>query len=160
MRAKEFISESQQPKLYVDNPGGEWLQYKIDYAKKKGPNQYGKPHMDSVTGYFDQPVYIPVSILKDIPGARNEQANVRHDDLTGLVDYMKTSGHLPLMNNGKEYVPFIVIGYDGVPWVSEGNHRIMAASMLGWEKLPVEIRYFDGGESIDGILNPTKLKSM
>ena len=149
-----------QPKLRVDNPGGNWLQDKIDYAKKKGPNSYGIPHMGLVTGSFNGPVRIPISILKNIPGARGEQQNVRQDDLGWLMDYMKTNNRLPPMsdNDDNEYAPFVVVGYDGVPWVSEGNHRIMAAAKLGWKSLPIELRYFDGGEDVEGILHPDKLK--
>lgn len=158
MRIYEFITES-QPTLHTDNPGGEWLKDKIDYAKKKGPNPYGVPHMGSITGYFNGPVEVPVSILKTIPGARGEQNNVRKDDLEWLKNYMKTNNRLPPVSstNDKEYTPFIVVGYDGKPWVNEGNHRIMAASELGWKTLPVEIRYFDGGEKIDGLLSPNKI---
>ena len=161
MRAKEFITES-QPSLKVDNPGGDWLQDKIDYAKKKGPNSFGVPHMGSVTGYFGGSVYVPVSILKNIPGARGEQNNVRKDDLESLTSYMKKTGKLPPMSqtNDKEYTPFIMVGYDGTPWVNEGNHRIMAAAALGWETLPIELRYFDGGEDVDGPLHPDKLKNI
>ena len=40
-----------------------------------------------------------------------------------------------------------------------GNHRIMAAAELGWRELPVEIKYFDGGERIEsGPLHPSKIK--
>lgn len=47
------------------------------------------------------------------------------------------------------------MAYDGSAWASEGNHRIMAAAQLGWEFMPVEVRYFDGGELVDGLLNPS-----
>ena len=70
---------------------------------------------------------------------------------------MGRTGKLPLIgeafptNKGKygadkEYRPFIIVDYEGIPTVSEGNHRIMAAAALGMKDLPVEIRYFDGGE--------------
>lgn len=158
MRLLEF----EQPKLRTDNPGGNWLQGKIEYAMKKGLDQWGKPYMGSVTGYFGSPVQIPVSLLKDIPGARNEQQSVREDDLKWLTDYMRKTGKLPPMSqdNDKEYAPFIVVGYDGQPWVSEGNHRIMAAVELGWKSLPIELRYFDGGETVDGPLHPNKFHNM
>jgi len=50
------------------------------------------------------------------------------------------------------------VAHDGSAWVNEGNHRIMAAAELGWETLPVEIRYFDGGERAkSGAMYPGKL---
>lgn len=43
-------------------------------------------------------------------------------------------------------------------WVNEGNHRIMAAYRLNWQDMPIEIRYFDGGERIkDGPMYPGKI---
>lgn len=159
MRAKEFLVES-QPRLRVDNPGGDWLQGKINYAKEKGKNEYGMPALSTVTGSYNGYVRVPISILKDIPGAREEQYNVRQESLTWLMDYMEKHGRLPPGHDNSEYVPFIIIGYDGQPWVSEGNHRIMAAVKLNWPSMPVEIRYFDGGEAVDGPLHPDKIARM
>lgn len=155
-------NEVTQPRLLKDNPGGEWLQGKINYVKEKGRNIHGKPFMSTVTGSFNDYVRLPVSILKNIPGASGEQKNVRQSDLEWLTNYMETNNRLPPMSNDDdtEYAPFIVVGYDGQPWVSEGNHRIMAAAKLGWKTLPIEIRYFDGGESVPGPLHPDKIKSM
>lgn len=62
-------------------------------------------------------------------------------------------------------MPLIGVDYTGKPWVLEGNHRIMAAWNLytkehidKWDRMPVEIRYFDGGERADGPLNPNKIR--
>lgn len=154
------LNEITQPKLRTDNPGGRWLQGKIDAAKEYGPNEHGRPHLGTVTGSFGKPVHLPVSILKNIPGSSGEQQNVRQGDLDWLIDYMGKTDKLPLMDNGEEYAPFVAVAYDGSPWVMEGNHRIMAADALGWKILPVELRYFNGAEDIDGPLHPDKLKSM
>lgn len=156
MRSKEFITENV---LITDVPNETWLQGKIDYAKSRGRNKYGAPSFVSTTGYIRQPdhIVLPVDLLKRLPGVEGEQQNVRHDDLKAIMKIMKDTGKLP-MYNGHEYVPFIGVGYDGQPWVLEGNHRIMAAAALGWKKLPVELKYFDGGERIEsGLLYPGKL---
>jgi hypothetical protein len=79
---------------------------------------------------------------------RDEQSNVRQDDLRAIMQIMKDTGRLPLKDNGEEYAPFVLVAYNGEAWVSEGNHRIMAADALGWQDLPVELRYFDGGERV------------
>lgn len=155
MRARELLRES---KLLTDVPNDDWLRSKIEYAKKRGKNSFGVPHMGSITGYYEGPIKIPVSILSRIPGQRAEQTNVRHKDLEAIKDIMKKTGKLPLTDDGKEYVPYIEVAYDGSAWVSEGNHRIMAAKELGWDSLPVEIRYFDGGERVEnGPLYPRKI---
>jgi hypothetical protein len=157
MKIKELLCEQH---LRVDVPNDEWLQSKRNYAIKRGPNEYGVPYNDSTTAYISngEPVMLPVSILKRLPGMRGEQSRVRKDDLEWIMKTMKETGKLPLMDNGKEYAPFVQVMYDGSAWVNEGNHRIMAAAALGWKELPVELRYYDGGERIkDGPLYPGKI---
>jgi hypothetical protein len=149
-----------EAELTVDIPNSEWLQGKQEYAKKSGRDNYGVPYMGSTTGYIrgGNNIKVSVDILKNLPGMRGEQGKVRIDDLRAIMDIMKKTGKLPLGRNGKEYVPYIMVAYNGEAWVNEGNHRIMAAAKLGWSELPVEIKYFDGGEWIeDGPLYPPKI---
>lgn len=146
--------------LVTDVPNEDWLEGKVNYAKERGRNSFGVPYMGSTTGYVRQPSYVelPVDLLARIPGARGEQKNVRYDDLEAIMKIMKDTGKLPLTQSGKEYMPFITVAWNGEPWVSEGNHRIMAAKRLGWKTLPVELKYFDGGERVEsGPLYPGKI---
>ena len=158
MRAQEFIIEG---KLSVDVPTEAWLQDKIAYAKSKGRNSYGVPYMGSTTaGVVGTPPRVRVMRLASLPGMRNEQMNVRKNDLKWLMDYMERTGKLPPMGSdpNEEYLPYIMVAYNGEAWVNEGNHRIMAAYRLNWPDMPVEIRYFDGGERIaTGPMAPGKL---
>lgn len=143
--------------LRTDVPNQDWLQEQIDYAKEKGADDFGVPYMGKTTGTYSGNVTLPVDLLASIKGRRNEQNNVRPADLEWLTNHMRETGKLPLTESGKEYVPYIEVAHDGSVWVSEGNHRIMAAKALGWKTLPVEIRYFDGGERVDGVLAPNKV---
>lgn len=160
MRASEFIAEA---KFKSDHglADSNYLKRKQQQAISAGRDPWGVPHMGSTTGWFDSPVPVSVDVLKVLPGMRGEQQNVRKDDLRWLINYMKRTGHLPLTGkpgNQKEYPPYIMVAYNGEAWVNEGNHRIMAAAALGWDSLPVEIRYFDGGDTVrDGPLYPGKL---
>jgi hypothetical protein len=70
---------------------------------------------------------------------------------------MEKTNRLPEID-GKQYAPFITVDYEGEAWISEGNHRIKAAAALGWKYLPVEVRYFTGGEEQSGALEPSKVK--
>ena len=144
--------------LRVDVPNEEWLQDAIDYAKSKSPDRNGLPYMGKTTATVRE-VDVPVSLLRRIPGMRQEQSKIRHHDLAAIRKIMHTTGKLPLHGHtGQEYKPFINVAYDGSAWVNEGNHRIMAAAELGWESLPVEISYFDGGERIkDGDMYPGRI---
>ena len=158
MRAQEFITEGT---LSVDVPNEDWLQDKIDYAKSKGRNSYGVPYMGSTTAYVQgTPPRARVMRLASLPGMRNEQTNIRKNDLKWLMDYMEKTGKLPPMSSSPdhEYLPYIAVAYNGEAWVNEGNHRIMAAYRLNWQDMPIEIRYFDGGERIkDGPMYPGKI---
>ena len=158
MRAQEFIIEGQ---LSVDVPNEEWLQDKIDSAKSKGRNRYGVPFMGSTTASVVGPApRVRVMRLASLPGQKNEQTNVRKNDLKWLMDYMDRTGKLPPMgsNPNEEYLPYIEVAYNGEAWVNEGNHRIMAAYRLNWQDMPIEIRYFDGGERIaTGPMAPAKI---
>lgn len=148
-------------KLSVDVPNEDWLQEKIDYAKSKGRNSHGVPYMGSTTAYVQgTPPRARVMRLASLPGMKNEQMNVRKNDLKWLMDYMEKTGKLPPMGNSPdhEYLPYIMVAYNGEAWVNEGNHRIMAAYRLNWQDMPIEIRYFDGGERIKtGPMAPEKI---
>lgn len=154
MRAKEFITEAH---LRTDNPGGSWIKHQQEDCIEAGTNQFGCPkRFGAVTGSYDAPVMLPVAVVAKCKGMRGEQANVRQDDLEWLTNHMK-GGKLPPTERGTEYVPYIQVAYDGTPWVNEGNHRIMAAKALGWEWIPIELRYFAGGEEANGPLSPAKV---
>lgn len=143
--------------IKVDVPNEKWLQDQIDYAKSKPRDSFGVPYMGKITA-SSYGVKVPVALLKTIPGMRGEQYNVRRDDLAAITKIMKDTNELPLTQSGKPYLPFVVIAYDGSAWVNEGNHRIMAAVALGLKELPIEIRYFDGGERVkDGQMYPGNL---
>ena len=154
MKISEILSE----RLEVDVPNEEWLEDKINIAKEKGRDSFGAPYMGAVTAYSRDPIKVLVALLKKLPGKRGEQKRVRKQDLENIKKIMQDTGKLPLLDSGEEYAPFIQVAWNGEAWVSEGNHRIMAAAELGWKDLPIELRYYDGGERIeDGILFPEKL---
>lgn len=153
--------------LDVDNPGGDWLKENREYSESKGYLPSGAPKsFGKVTAVWRKPksndtapVYLPVSMLAKLPGVMSEQQNVRSNDLDWLVDNMGKTGKLPKIDD-REYKPFITVDHRGMPFVSEGNHRIMAAAKLGWDYLPVEVRYFNGAESVDGPLHPDRIREM
>lgn len=152
------LNQGSTVEFYNDVPNESWLQDQVDYAKSKGTNEFGVPYMGKTTGYFKGgKVYLPVDLLSKLKGERNEQNNVRKDSLEAIKKIMSETGKLPLNDKGEEYAPYIEVAYDGSAWVSEGNHRIMAAKELGLTHLPVEIRYFDGGERNAGELSPERL---
>ena len=142
-----------------DIPKESWLDNQVAYVKSRGKDSFGHNFLGKVTGEFNEnaQVMLPVEELRKIKGRRGEQENVREEDLNWLVDHMGKTGKLPLKDS-KEYRPFITVDYAGIPTLSEGNHRIMAAYKLGIKELPVEIRYYDGGQrKAKGIFKPENI---
>ena len=160
-KSMAWTPELNEAKLSIDVPNEAWLQEKIDYARSKGRNRYGVPYMGSTTASVrGTPPRVRVVRLASLPGEKNEQMNVRQNDLKWLMDYMDRTGKLPPMRSdpNEEYLPYIEVAYNGEAWVNEGNHRIMAAYRLNWQDMPIEIRYFDGGERIvTGPMAPGKI---
>ena len=159
MRLHQILKESALPSLTLktDNPGGQWLLDKQEGSEQEGKRPSGRYKiLGSTTGWYNREAFIPVSVLAKIKGTNNEQSNVRQDDLDWLVDFMGKNGKLPDADwhEFNEYAPMIVIGQDGVPYVNEGNHRIMAAAKLGFSGLPVDIKYYNGGEQAKGPMHP------
>ena len=140
-----------RPKLSEDIPNERWLQGKVDYAIEKGRNRYGVPHMSTVTGYFDKPVQVSLRVLSKLKGETDEQNNVRQASL----DYIRKN-----WDEVSKSPPYIEVAYNGEAYISEGNHRIMVAIEKGLDSMPVEIRYFDGGQRKNGPLNPSRIPSL
>lgn len=157
MRSYEFIAETLTSK--VSNPGGVWLAAKQEDCRDSGVTAFGAPkYFGPVTAHFSDYVLIKTADVSAVSGLRGEQSSVNEETLHYLIDYMKKSNKFPLANDGHQYFPFMMVDYTGRPWVSEGNHRIMAAHALNWEYIPVEVKFFSGGEehagrfSIDSLL--------
>ena len=156
---KEEKEESVSSPLEVfPAPNENWLKEKVEYVREQGRDKYGVPKLGSMTAKFREPVLLPVSVLKKLPGMMREQENVSQEKLDSLMKVMGETGKLPLSKDGKEHLPFIQVTYNGEAWVNEGNHRIMAADKLGFDKLPVIIEYYTGGERVkSGPLYPEKI---
>jgi hypothetical protein len=139
---------TEMPKFKEDLGSPSWLQEQIDYAKERGRNRWGVPYMGKITGSFKGNISVPMSILEKLPGQRGEQQAVREKSL----EYIRRN-----WDEVSKEPPYIEVAYNGEAWVSEGNHRIIVAKEKGLDSLPVEIRYFDGGQKVDGPLSPEKL---
>lgn len=138
-------------KLQVSNPGRQWLEDKRRYVDTQPRDRFGAPVFASETAWFNRPAMLPLQFLRDIPGLKGEQQNVRPHDLKWITEHMREHKRLPLAQSGGHYMPFIVVDYQGRPWVNEGNHRIMSAYHLGYKCLPVSITYFTGGEAAGNV---------
>lgn len=132
-----------------DIPNEEWLSQKLGYALEDGRNQFGVlKTFGPITGSFNRILHLPVSELLGVPGERNEQTNVRPGSLNYIKENFAEVAKIPV---------YVEVDPLGAPWVNEGNHRIMAAADFNVKYLPVQVRYFSGGERNAGAFSPEVL---
>jgi len=141
---------------WTDNPKGEWLKEQREYAAEKMKQNpvtgiARGSQTASIGGAFGK-AEMRTSFLKDLPGARGEEA-------------FRTSSHKAKLiretveDEGWKPDPIMVwVNYDGKVYIAEGNHRVALAVERGEEFLPVDIRYFAGSEEVEGLFNPKTLE--
>ena len=135
----------QKPVIRTDNPGGEWLENERRRARENG-------FRGSVTGYLKKAIELDPRKLKDIRGANNEvrvPGESQYDMLRPSVEQHGLYEDSP-----------ILIGVDqfGEPRIIEGNTRTAVARDLGLRAVPAEVRYFAGGEGVEGPMMPSLLE--
>lgn len=145
------------PKLYIDNPGGDWLQRKLEAAQedyRTAPLGSSRRNIGAsdITGYFKTALDLSPDLLKDLPGALGEEAwRETSVKLENLEKRIREQGYepSPILINVRE---------DGTPFIVEGNHRVAEALKSGRTSIPVELRYLRGAEDAEGPLSLTRLQ--
>ena len=141
---------------WTDNPKGEWLKEKREYAAEKMKQNpisgIGRGTQTAGIGGASGKAEMRTSFLKDLPGARGEEAyRTSSPQAKKLKEKVKVGGWKP--------DPIMVwVNYDGKVYIAEGNHRVALAVERGEEFLPVDIRYFAGSEEVEGLFNPKTLE--
>ena len=143
-------SPHKEVKIMTDNPGGDWLKGQRKRAAETG-------NLGAVTGYLkdNKPVMVNPRFLEDIPGAMDEHLKGR--GLGYKADAIRES-----LRSGEAIRSpiFITVDYNGKPLINEGNNRLAVAIQEGLTEVPVEIRWFAGGEEVPGPLSPDNLQKM
>ena len=94
---------------------------------------------------------IEIGKIKDLPGECGEHQMFARCS-TGRMIQSEWNAFLDdLSKNGMEWPITIFKEKDGTVHISEGNHRMHAALELGWNLVPVEIRYF-GNSQREGLV--------
>jgi hypothetical protein len=152
--AKPTTSGVGKVEIRLDNPGGEWLEHQRSRAKETG-------YLGDVTAYLKdhKPVMVNPKALKYIPGARGEHI-IGANNQRGVGSKAKAIREsLRSGENIREPI-FITVDYRGKALISEGNNRLAVAIEEGVSEIPVEIRWFAGGEQVDGPLSPENLQRL
>jgi hypothetical protein len=121
--------------------------------KQEGAMESGDPTLlrGSVTAWMgtQRRMLLPVSFLAKIPGARNEKRIPGEPQYDGLLAHIKKVGH------DIDQVHILVgVNHFGEAYVIEGNTSIAVAPKFGITALPVEFRWFNGGEMATGPYSP------
>jgi len=136
--------------IHRDNPGGDWLRNERAYAKEKF-DKSGNAHGGSVTATFEG--RLPVKMLANLPGKNNEHTNTNI-----LHDYKAEPIRESIKNEGVKEAVMVWVGFDGTSVIAEGNHRVALANEFGQKDIPVDIRYFAGGELAESDFKLTKFE--
>jgi hypothetical protein len=115
-----------------------WLEEELEEVEERGRNKWGVPQsMGPVTGSFNKELWLPTPLLSILRGERGEQDRPRERSLQYINENWEKLRLNPV---------YIEVDPYGVPWVSEGNHRIMVAAKRGEPFVLAEVRYFTGGQ--------------
>jgi len=129
-------------RVHRDNPGGDWLAREREYAK----NQYektGRINAGAVTATLDG--RLPTDMLAKLPGVNKE-----HTNKNILNDFKSKRIRDSIKNEGVKEPIMLYVGFNGKAYIAEGNHRVHLADEFKLKDVPVDIRYFAGGELVDG----------
>jgi hypothetical protein len=136
----------------VSNPGGRWL------ADKQEDSLNGRDstligHEARVTAFFEEPMFLPAEFVHHIPGARGEAREPGDPQFDRLHPKIKKHG----FNFDPRNAAFIGVNQRGDAYVIEGNTRAAVAVHEGIPLIPTEVRYFNGGEAVDGPYSPASI---
>jgi hypothetical protein len=141
----------QKPKLRTDNPGGEWLENQRRRADETLDRNRLKVS-GATTGYLKNRIELDPRKLAVIPGASGERrvpGDPQYDNLRPLVEREGLHSDSPIL---------VGINHRGEPYIIEGNTRTAVARDLGLRSVPAEVRYFAGGEGVEGPMMPSRLE--
>ena len=156
---KQFFKEESELKFRRDNPGGGWLERAKDRAEERMKNSSRETASSrgitgSTTGYFNKNLRLPTSYLRRLPGAMGEERyRAAGSKLKRLEDEV---GH-PDNFNSKDHPILIGVNQEGQAHIVEGNHRVAYADKHGISHVHAEVKYFNGGEEVEGNHHPDKM---
>jgi hypothetical protein len=137
-----------------DNPGGQWLKHKQDYADPRRKYING-----AITGTIgsSKDMYLPTASLKGVPGLNDERRVPGEPKFDALMEDVKKRGFKADQDDNKVVV---AVNHMGQPYLLEGNTRVAVAHASGVPHVRAEVRYWNGGEDVDGDFHPDKVTAM
>lgn len=143
-----------------DNPGGDWLARKQRWAVEDAKGKHnGLAHFMAAgaqTAWMgtDKPMYIPVSVIKYLPGANDEQYYRKPGDVhfDSLQQSVQDTGW------NQQYPIVIRVNHLGRAVIMEGNTRKTIALLHGVKDVRVAFQWMNGGEDAeDDLWSPKRV---
>ena len=156
MDAQPFGSEQTPVRVQVDNPGGSWLvaqQHAALWRARKGGVVSGKM-IDGATTAWAHGIALPGTLLASIPGAADERRGPGDWHFEALLRKVMSEGW------SDQWPVLVVVNHEGHPFLVEGNTRVAVAIATGVPAVPVEVRWVNGGERVDGALPPALVEAL
>ena len=105
----------------------------------------------------EKPLMLPAELLHRIPGAMHEARSARNPDIKydRLSETVKEEG----FDRDQKQSGGVIVGVNhlGQAYIIEGNTRAALAFDQGIPSLKAEVRYYNGGEMIDGPFSPQRM---
>lgn len=170
----ESLNESTNPLAalralggHSDIPNDTWLRSKQgyadeDYEEARNRGRTTGFNANRLNGKVTADIYVwlPTSAISDLPGLSGEHEPGPEQRGRGV----KARLLAPSMKNGYNYDKgnsiFVVVNHRGEAFIAEGNNRTALAAQNGIARLPVNVRYFNGGELADGPMSPVRLLAL
>jgi hypothetical protein len=169
---KSFNDLRKGATIRIDNPpfldaitGETYVNKKIrennEYIEDLVQN-YGKPREDitvgsvsGVTGFADNIKFSPQELI----GIKGHAGEEKYRETGRRMELLKESiakeGYRDADKGGERIL--IHVREDGVPFITEGNHRMVEAFQSNRPFISADIRYLRGAENVDGPLNPKRI---
>ena len=142
---------------YRDSSGSENLiESNRRIVEEKALNRETNTYMDNQTSLFDKTMEIPLQyVLDNIQGGYNNE-HLHLDSKYSKKKILSIQDDMNLKGNVEE--PIVIgVDYKGNAFVLKGYYELQAAKNLNIEKIPIKLKYFDGGESSDKSFSPTNI---
>jgi len=148
--------------IRIDNPsfldaitGETYVQRKIRENKEfmeRYPNSAPLGTVSGVTGFVDDVKFTPNELINLKGAAGEEKYRMTGPRMKLLKESIAEKGYI---NDGDKIL--IHVREDGMPFISEGNHRVAEAYLSNRPFVNAEIRYLRGSENVEGSLNPRRI---
>lgn len=164
LRGARSAADLPKPKdfeFYQDNPavsrpdsGKEWLESNIRFTEERYADTEPSMLRGPITanlGSRNTDMFLSTDELTQLPGAMGEARGPGDPNFDRLLEQIKTEGFDPDQAGNKVVVG---VNHKGEAYLMEGNTRAAVAKELGIPNIKTEVRYWNGGEMIDGPYKP------